>query len=170
MKMISKVLVDTCFLIELAGKDKECHQSALDYFQYFNENNIEYYLSPIVAAEYWHNNLVADFPSTHFKHLTFNCIDGFQTGSIARVLKEKNGIVANGTDKHDIKDDYKLLAQLIVNNNIDCFITKDGNLITKYVEPLLDYFPALRNVMFIDIKSQPITSTFKPQIVIDFPE
>lgn len=69
--MISKVLLDTCFLIELADKKSECHQNALDYFHYFNENNIDYFLSPIVVAEYWHNSLIDDFPKENFKLLTF---------------------------------------------------------------------------------------------------
>jgi hypothetical protein len=170
MKMISKVLLDTCFLIELADKNKPCHKTANEYYNFFQEKNIDCYLSPIVVSEYWHNDLVEDFPIENFKHLTFNIIDGHHTGQIAKTLKNKKGKVAKGVGKHAIKDDYKLLAQLIVNNEIDCFITKDGDLIKDYASPLKEIFPALKKVRFININTQPIESTLKPQRQIKFAE
>ena len=65
------------------------------------------------------------------------------TAKIAKSLKEIKGVEAKGPGKYDIKDDYKLIAQLIVNNKIDCFITKDGKLIKKFVKPLKELFPSL---------------------------
>lgn len=153
----------------MVKKGAECQQNAIDYFNYFNENNIDYYLSPIVVSEYWHNDLVTDFSMDKFKHLTFNFIDGRNTAAIAKMLKEKKGIQAKGEGKYDIKDDYKLMAHLLVENNIDCFITKDKEMLEKYVEPIKELFPALKKVMFIDI-NQPISTTFKPQTQLTFPE
>lgn len=169
MTMISRVLLDTCFLIEMVKDGAECQKNALDYFNYFNENNIDYFLSPIVVSEYWHNDLVDDFSMANFKHLTYNFIDGRNTAAIAKVLKEKKGIQAKGNGKYDIKDDYKLMAHLLVDNKIDCFITKDKDMLKKYVEPIKELFPELKNVTFIDI-NLPISATLKPQTEINFPK
>jgi predicted nucleic acid-binding protein len=85
---INKVLLDTCFLIELSDKNKPLHQNAKEYFDYFNENNIPYYLSPIVVSEYWQNDLVKDFPIKNFKLLSFNFPEGLKAAEINRVLKK----------------------------------------------------------------------------------
>lgn len=163
---INKVLLDTCFLIELAKENAPMHKNAVDYFNYFNNNDIPYFISPIVISEYWQNEFVKDFCIDYFKQLSFNVTNGLQVGEMYRLLyKVDPGHVVN---KMCIKDDIKILSHLIVNSDIDCFITKDSNCIKDFIDPLKEHIPAFNNLVVIDINDS-ISSNLVPQIVMEFP-
>lgn len=171
-KKVNKVLLDTCFLIELSDKTKEKHQNAKDYFDYFNEHDIPYFLSPIVVSEYWQNDLIEDFPTENFRYLSFNYPEGHKAAEINRILKkikESNNGNPNSIKKDYIKDDIKIIAHLLVTNDIDCFITKDSTCINDYINPIKEKVPELAKKIIIDI-NEPITSNFVPQSKIAFPE
>lgn len=46
------VLIDTSFLITLFDNSRPNHEVAKKYYKYFIDNNIDMYLSAIVASEY----------------------------------------------------------------------------------------------------------------------
>lgn len=162
---INKVLLDTCFLIELADKNKPCHKNAKDYFDYFNKHNIPYYLSPIVVAEYWQNDLVNDFPINSFRHLSFNITEGRESAILNKRLVEHKDKLNENASKACIKDDIKILSHLIVTNDIDCFITKDTQAIDNYINPLKSFYPAFQKLKIFDINNPCI---LEPQLSINF--
>ena len=162
---INKVLVDTCFLIELFDDTKPKHQNALDYFEYFTKHQIPCYLSPIVVSEYWQNDAIDSFPSELFRLLSFNYAEGRKAGELNVLLKEIKGSVKDKSlskEKSSIKDDIKIISHLLTTSDIDCFITKDTSCIKDYITPLKNKIPSLSKKTVIDINDA-IEKTLVPQ-------
>ena|ERR1035437_6744055 len=149
--MNKSVLTDTSFLIELSNKNSLLHGNAKGYWGYFNENDIDPVLSPIVASEFWQQFIEDEFPSESFKKLTYNYFHGAKTAELNRYLEEVKGF-PEGKCKACIRDDLKILSHLIIDKNIDYFITKDSDFITL-ANSLKEKFVELKKVRFIDIKT-----------------
>ncbi|MDO3693878.1 hypothetical protein QVZ41_03320 [Wenyingzhuangia sp. chi5] len=135
MKELNSVLVDNSFCIRLLKVDDELHQNAVDYFEYFLENDIELYLSTIVVSEY----AVGDNPDNLlslnvFRLLEFDYSDAKIAGNFLSTLKSLGKFGDYGTRKVVIND-IKLFAQ-VHNRKIDAYITNDIKSFNKMVEPL----------------------------------
>lgn len=135
MKGIQSILLDNSFVTRLLKKDDEYHETVLEYFRYFLENNIILYLSTIVVSEY----AVADDPNNllalnAFQILEFDYGDAKVSGDYFAFLKDKEEIRTT-EDRKVIINDLKLFAQ-IQNRGIDAFITKDRKALHKMITPL----------------------------------
>jgi predicted nucleic acid-binding protein len=135
MKGIESVLLDSSFCIRLLKSDADFHQNAVDYYEYFLENNIEMYLSTIVVSEY----AVGDNPDNLlslnvFRLLEFDYADAKIAGNFFAELKS-NEDLRGSEQRKVIINDIKLFAQ-IHNRRIDAYITKDKKSLGKMIEPL----------------------------------
>lgn len=135
MKELKSVLLDSSFCIRLLKSDADLHQNAVDYFEFFLENDIEMYLSTIVVSEY----AVGDNPDNLlslnvFRLLEFDYADAKFAGGFFAELKE-NEDLRKSEQRKVIINDIKLFAQ-IHNRNIDAYITKDRKSLSKMIEPL----------------------------------
>lgn len=135
MKGIDSVLLDSSFCIRLLKSDADYHQNAIDYFEFFLENDIEMYLSTIVVSEY----AVGDNPDNllslnSFRLLEFDYADGKNAGQFLATLRSLGKFGEFG-DRKVVINDIKLFSQ-IHNRNIDAFITKDKKSFAKIIEPL----------------------------------
>lgn len=68
------VLIDTSFLITLFDNSRPNHEVAKKYYKYFIDNNIDMYLSAIVASEYEYKDSIDPILDTgnfccHRRHL-----------------------------------------------------------------------------------------------------
>lgn len=116
-------------------KDDEFHQNAVDYFEYFLQNDIEMYLSTIVVSEY----AVGDNPDNllslqAFRLLEFDYDDAKIAGGFFIQLKD-NQELRESEQRKVIINDIKLFAQ-IHNRVIDAYITKDRKSLDKMINPL----------------------------------
>lgn len=135
MKGIRSVLVDSSFCIRLLKKDADFHKNAVDYFEYFLENEVELYLSTIVVSEY----AVGDNPDNllslnTFRLLEFDYADAKIAGDFFAELKGNENL-RETEQRKVIINDIKLFAQ-IKNREIDAYITKDRKSLSKIIEPL----------------------------------
>lgn len=135
MTTIKSVLLDNSFVTRLLKSDDEFHQNVLEYFQYFLEKNIVLYLSTIVVSEY----AVADDPDNllalnTFQLLEFDYTDAKVAGEFFALLKNDREL-RKVEQRRVIVNDVKLFAQ-IHNREIDAFITKDREALSKMIIPL----------------------------------
>lgn len=135
MNGLESVLLDSSFCIRLLKSDADFHQNAIDYFEYFLENEIEMYLSTIVISEY----AVGDNPDNLlslnvFRLLEFDYADAKTAGNFFALLKE-NKDLRESEQRKVIINDIKLFAQ-IHSRNIDAYITKDRKSLGKMIDPL----------------------------------
>ena len=135
MEGIKSVLIDSSFCIRLLKSDADFHQNAVDYFEYFLENEIEMYLSTIVVSEY----AVGDNPDNLlslnvFRLLEFDYADAKIAGNFFAELKGKDDL-RKSEQRKVIINDIKLFAQ-IQNRKIDAYISNDRKSLRKMIEPL----------------------------------
>ena len=128
------VLIDTSFLITLFDNSRPNHEVAKKYYKYFIDNNIDMYLSAIVASEYEYKDSIDPILDTgNFIPLPFNLDDSKLAGSFAsRLHSESRGKHAS---RDSAKDDVKLLAQCS-NHSIDFVATDDTSTMAKYCRRL----------------------------------
>ena len=130
------VLLDTSFCIRLLKKDDPLHQNAIDYYQYFLEEKIELYISTITIAEYSVRDDPKNLPLKTMKIIPFDFFDGVLAGELHAILLKHKEVVKD-IDRDTIKDDCKLVSQ-IVNRNIDGYITKDRKSFKQIFKPITD--------------------------------
>lgn len=135
MNGIKTILLDNSFVTRLLKSNDEYHQNAIEYFQYFLENEIILYLSTIVISEY----AVADNPDNllaleAFQILEFDYGDAKLSGEYFAFLKNDEELREN-EERKVIINDIKLFAQ-IQNRKIDAFISKDRKALNKMINPL----------------------------------
>ncbi len=104
--MAAGVLLDTSFLITLAGPAREHHQVARRYWRHFQENDIPIFLSAIVVAEFY---VKQELPPDILRAcvvLPFNWDDALRAAKLdwKRVRPE-------GIERDALKDDIKIIAQ-----------------------------------------------------------
>ncbi len=148
MNEIKSILVDNSFCIRLLKKDDEYHNNAVEYFEYFLENNIDLYLSTIVVSEY----SVGDNPDNLlslnvFKLLEFDYYDAKLSGNFtAQLLRIKD--IRDIEQRKVVINDVKLFSQ-IQNRNIDAYITKDRKSLNKMIKHLEN--EQMLKLKFIDL-------------------
>ncbi len=133
------VLVDTGFLITVFDDKRPNHATALAFYQFFIEHGFAMYLSSIVVSEFCVRNELNVLPMSNFLPLSFDLVDGALAGKI-----DFTSFKRPGDDRVNIKDDVKLVAQL-VKNGIAYFATEDGPLVTKLKEKFTTINPILAN-------------------------
>jgi len=129
-----KVLLDTSFLISLAQEERPNHKNATEYFKYLLENGYTLILSSIVVAEFETKQQIPDSFLKHFQLCNFTFIDGRKAGELTTTPLRSDG---DSNSRDAIKDDYKLLAQ-IINNDIGYIATEDSQAIKKIYDPRIE--------------------------------
>lgn len=132
---MDSIMLDTSFCIRLLKKDDELHQNALEYFEFFLQNKIELFLSSIVIAEYSVKDDPQNLPLKTMRIVPFDYFDGKRAGEFHNILLN-NKAEWKGVDRLVIKDDCKILAQ-IMNRNINAYITKDKGSFSKIISPIV---------------------------------
>lgn len=126
------VLIDTSFLITLFDDSRANHTVAKQYYQFFINNQIDMYISAIVASEYEQKASIDEiFETGNFISLPFNFDDGKVAGNFASSLNGSR----DGTSRDAAKDDVKLLAQAS-NNELDFVATDDASTLASYCRRL----------------------------------
>lgn len=123
--MKKKILLDTSFLICLGDSTREHHQKAIDLFQHFAKNNMRMLLSTIVLAEY----AIAHDIEKLLSMYTFEIV-AFSTAHAIK-SKDVNFVKYKGTGqapRNCLKDDFKIVAQCIIEKNIHYFACEDESL------------------------------------------
>jgi len=90
------------------------------------------YLSVIVASEFQVKQAVTDLPLRNFHMLPFNIDHAMTAGNLMRVLQRDRDA---GDDRVAIKDDFKLLGQMVC-ESISHVLTEDSNTLAKYLDRL----------------------------------
>lgn len=148
MDSIKTILVDNSFCTRLFKTNDNFHQSTVEYFKYFIEQNKELYLSTIIVSEY----AVADDPDNllkteNFRLLEFDYKDACISGQMFSLLKENRDVIQE-FGRNVVINDLKLLAQAH-SRNIDAIVSKDKAMYRKMIQPLKEQFGL--SVEFIDI-------------------
>jgi hypothetical protein len=129
--MADGVLLDTSFLISFADPTRRHHAVAVQYFRYFAAEGIPMYLSTIVASEFHLKQPVTDLPLEAIIALPFNLNDAMR----AAELDFTNYKGTPGIARDSLKDDFKLLGQLQM-NEIAFTITEDARSLYKFCTEL----------------------------------
>lgn len=127
--MIS-ILLDTSFLITLAGSARRHHEVAKQYLREALKQGSPLYLSTIVASEFQVKEQVTDLPLRNFIVVPFNIDHAMTAGNLMRGLQRDQG-----DDRSVVKDDVKLLAQMVC-ESITHVLTEDKNTLAKYLARL----------------------------------
>ena len=129
--MIS-ILLDTSYLITLADPGRAHHETAKRYLREALAQGCPLYLSAEVASEFQVGQSVSDLPLRNFHVLPFNIDHAMTSGNFMRILSRDPG-----DDRVAVKDDVKLLAQMVC-ESITHIFTEDSNTLVKYLGRLRD--------------------------------
>jgi hypothetical protein len=129
--MADGVLLDTSFLISFADPTRKHHAVAVQFFKFFAAEGIPMYLSTIVASEFHLKQPVTDLPLDAIIALPFNLNDAMR----AAELDFTNYKGTPGLARDSLKDDFKLLGQLKM-NDIAFMITEDARSLYKFCTEL----------------------------------
>ncbi|GAA3986394.1 hypothetical protein GCM10022279_06830 [Comamonas faecalis] len=127
--MIS-ILLDTSYLITLADPARPQHDTATRYLREALAQGCPLYLSAIVASEFQVGQAVTDLPLRNLQVLPFNIDHAMTAGNLMRLLQRDRG-----DDRVAVKDDIKLLAQMVC-ESITHILTEDVNTLVKYLDRL----------------------------------
>jgi hypothetical protein len=155
MLKLKNVVLDTSFLIELADKNKEHHLNAMQYMDLFAKNGAVCWLSSIVVAEYWQDDIMNDFKafSKYFKYLSYGFREARASGGLMRKYDEIMKLHNDNTHVQ-IKDDFKIMAHFMCDNNLDAFITKDAKLL-KVIEMIGKDEERIAQILTINVSVLP---------------
>lgn len=124
--MKDSLLLDTSFFIRLLKDDDPLHQTAMNYYQYFLDNEIPIKISTVSIAEYCVRGKITDLPFRHLQVIPFNLNHAKRAGEFAHILHtaraEKTLVIEPRTI---IADDSKLFAQADTEKAITRFVTSD---------------------------------------------
>ena len=126
------VLLDTSFLISLADEGRAHHHTAVRYLREALAQGCPLYLSAVVASEFQVKQAVTDLPLRNFQVLPFNIDHAMTAGNLTRVIQRDSG-----DDRVAVKDDVKLLAQMVC-ESITHILTEDASTLAKYLGRLRD--------------------------------
>ena len=124
--MIS-ILLDTSYLITLADPGRAHHETAKRYLRAALAQGCPSYLSAMVASDVQVGQSVSDLPLRNFHVLPFNIDHAMTSGNFMRILSRDPG-----DDRVAVKDDVKLLAQMVC-ESITHIFTEDSNTLVKYL-------------------------------------
>lgn len=129
--MADGVLLDTSFLISFVDPTRKHHAVAVQFFKFFATEGIPMYLSTIVASEFHLKQPVTDLPLDAIIALPFNLNDAMR----AAELNFTNYKGTPGVVRDSLKDDFKLLGQMKM-NDIAFMVTEDAQTLYKFCTEL----------------------------------
>ena len=142
------ILLDTGFLITVFDDQRPNHATTLALYQFLIEHGFLMFLSSIVVAEFCTRGDIKQLPLNNFLPLSFDIFDGALAGKLNFSTFMKPGA---DRDRAGLKDDVKLLAQMI-QRNISYFATEDG----PFTKKISDEFRTITPIL----ASDPITKHF----------
>ncbi len=107
--MADGVLLDTSFLITLADKNRDHHETARRYWRHFVENNITIYLSTIVVSEFCVKQAIPPDILRCCIVLPFNWDDALKAAAL-----DWKRVRPDGVEREALKDDIKIIAQAAI--------------------------------------------------------
>ncbi|MBL8004988.1 MAG: PIN domain-containing protein [Candidatus Kapabacteria bacterium] len=123
--MSKKLLLDTCFFIDLYSHNIEVREKADSYLNYFKEQKYKIITSSIVVSEFW--NSARDLkPFENVPVFPFSQIDGITSSHINEKFAEIRGVDYDKKSKNCVSNDYMILSQCF--NNQFTLVTKDSKL------------------------------------------
>jgi len=128
--MATGVLIDTSFLITLAGKSRKHHDSARKYWRYFLENQIPIFLSAIVVSEFCIKQEIPPDLLRCCVVLPFNWDDAQRAAKL-----DWKRLRPEGGERVALKDDVKIIAQAAV-ADVEYIITDDTESFFRYCKTL----------------------------------
>lgn len=156
--MVESVLLDTSFFIRLLNAEDPCHQSAVEYYKYFMENDITMKMSTIAIAEFCVKGSLTDLPVRNLMFVPFNMNHATKAGELMAVVydeKQKRGALI--TPRTVVPNDTKMFAQADVAEDIKYFCSADSEAV-KVHEIIKSRMKV--NFKFIDIRSHTYNETF----------
>lgn len=130
--MPAGVLLDTSFLITLAGKSRAHHEAARLYWRHFLENEVPIYLSSIVVSEFCIKQEIPPDLLRCCVVLPFN----WENAHRAAKLDWKR-LRPAGVERDAMKDDIKIIAQAAV-VDAEFVITDDVESFFRYCKAFQD--------------------------------
>src|SRR5712671_638477 len=120
--MNNMAVLDTGFLITLVDLSRPNHAAARGYYKYFLERQIVMLLPTVVACEFCIVQPVTDLPLRNFRVLPFNLADAMKCAELnAHHYRQQ---MANVGQRDAVKDDFKIIAQAVV-QQVGFLITED---------------------------------------------
>ncbi len=126
--MAAGVLLDTSFLITLAGKNRPHHEAARRYWQHFIENQIPIFLSTIVVSEFCVKQEIDPQILRCCVVLPFNWDDAQQVAHL-----DWKASCPAGVERDALKDDIKIIAQA-ARMDVEYVITDDSESFFRYCQ------------------------------------
>ncbi len=125
--MKHSVLLDTSFFVRLLNEDDALHKNAMEYLQYFLENEIILKVSTITIAEYCVRGTIDELPLKNIQIVPFNLDHAQKTGEFADIIFQANKLSSERLfPRAIIPNDSKLFAQAHLDKTITHFITSDN--------------------------------------------
>lgn len=124
--MAAGVVLDTSFLITLADKNRDRHQTARRYWQHFLENHIPIFLSTIVVSEFCIKQEIPPEILRCCVMLPFNWDHAMKAAKLDRQRLRPEGVARDA-----LKDDIKIIAQAAV-ADAEFAITDDTDSFYRY--------------------------------------
>jgi predicted nucleic acid-binding protein len=128
--MRNGVLLDTSFLITLAGQRRERHAVAKQYFQYFLAEKMPMFVSAIVVAEFCVRQELATLPLEQLILLPFNHED-----AVAAAAFDFKRHAGGNQDRQSLKDDLKIIGHAHA-RDLGYIITDDADTLFIHCEKL----------------------------------
>ncbi|MBK8398158.1 MAG: hypothetical protein IPL26_23320 [Leptospiraceae bacterium] len=129
----SGILLDTSFLIAFLNRKHKFHESANEYYEYFQVNNIPTYISVISIGEYCVKGDIEDLPLEKSQILPYNILDAKKAGEFTfQVFAENKKEKLEISERIIIPNDVKLFAQAELNDNISHCISRDEDFLKIY--------------------------------------
>jgi len=120
------VLCDTSYLIRLNNPDEPLHENARKHLKYLLDEGHLLFVSTIALAEYAVRDSIANLPVRYFRVVPFNIDHAQRAGEITEiVLRGRNRLPENMTDRAIIPNDSKLFAQADTVGKVTHFLTAD---------------------------------------------
>jgi predicted nucleic acid-binding protein len=140
--MAAGVLLDTSFLITLAGSARAHHEAARCYWRHFTENQLPIYLSTIVVSEFCVRQEIDPQLLRSCIVVPFNWDDAQRVATL-----DWRSLRPPGVERDALKDDIKIIAQA-ARIDAEYVITDDSESFYRYCET----FKAAGKVSFKAIK------------------
>ena len=126
--MSAGVVIDTSFLITLAGPGRANHEAARRYWRHFVEEGIPIYLPTIVVSEFQVRQEIPPEILRNCVVLPFNWDDAVRAAKL-----DPTGFDREGESRVALKDDVKIIAQAMV-KDAAFLITDDKNTFFRFAE------------------------------------
>jgi predicted nucleic acid-binding protein len=130
--MAAGVLLDTSFLITLAGTSRSNHETARRYWRHFLDNQIPIFLSCIVVSEFCIKQEIPPDMLRSCVVLPFNWDDAQKAAKL-----DWKRLRPAGIERDALKDDIKIIAQAAV-KEAEFVITDDAESFFRYCTTFKD--------------------------------